>query len=381
MQVLDTLYKADNRGEIRVWWVEIDGDKIRNVSGLQNGEKVASGWKLMKAKNTGKMNATTPEQQAVAEANSLYEKQLGKGGYHRNIEDAHTKKYVEPMLAKSYEDIFPLDVDEYGNFTKLIFSQPKLDGHRCIATKDMLQTRNGKRYVSVPHIELTLMKLFKKYPDIILDGELYNHDLKDNFNEISSCVRKTKPTKEDLEQSSVIEYHVYDIIDENMNCYDRNLRLYSILEEFKGEYGFDKIKFVETVPIAKPETLDEFYSKYVEDGYEGQMIRFNEPYEIGKRSKFLVKRKEFITEEYTLVDILEGEGNWAGSAKTLRYQLDDERIASAGIRGTKEWTEQLLKDKNKWIGGQITLRYFQKTPDGIPRFPVAIEFFEGKRDI
>jgi len=378
IKVLPKLYKVDNKGKVRVWWGEIDGDKIRNVSGLLDGEKVESGWKQMYAKNEGRANATTPEEQAEAEMKSLYEKQLGKGGYHEKIEDAGKKKYVEPMLAKSYEDMLPIQFP--------VYTQPKLDGHRCIARPDMLQTRNGKRYVSVPHIELALMKFFKKYPNIILDGELYSHAYKDNFNEISSAVRKTKPTKEDLEQASVIEYHVYDMIaidSPNMTFIERHQNLQNLFSEFEGEYGFDKIKLVETRAIADTETLDRIYSLYIEEGYEGQMVRYDEPYEIGKRSKFLIKRKDFITEEFELDDILEGEGNWAGYAKTIRYKLNDgsERIASAGVRGSQEFTKKLLLEKDKYVRGDVTIRYFHKTPDGIPRFAVAIDFFEGKRDV
>ena len=363
------LYKLDTNGGVRVWWVEVDGNKIRNVSGLLDGEKVESGWKLMKAKNVGKVNETTPEQQAIAEANALYEKKLNRGGYHTSIDDIQTKKYIEPMLAKTYEDVLPIKFPAY--------SQPKLDGHRCIATKNGLFTRKGQQYVSVPHVEVALLPLFQLYPDLILDGELYNHDYRDNFNEISSCVRKTKPTQQDIEQSLKIQYHIYDIVDTKLEFDQRNIWLVNNI------YPSDVLKLVRTVMVQNQIELDREYNWLLENGYEGQIIRYNGVYEIKKRSKFLIKRKEFITEEFEIDDIIEGEGNWAGYAKSVNYRMPDDRIASAGIRGTQEFTRKLLQEKKKYIGNHsdVTIRYFQKTPDGIPRFGVAIEFFEGKRNI
>ena len=370
VEKLDTLFKLDTKGKLRVWWVEIDGGKIRNVSGLEDGEKVESGWKQMKAKNSGKSNATTPEEQARVEAASLYEKQTGKGGYHYERDNADKKTYFEPQLAKTYADMLPI------NYSEVVYSQPKLDGHRCIGTVNGLYTRNGKRYVSVPHVELALLKYFKYNPHIVTDGELYNHELRENFNEISSCVRKTKPTQEDLEQSEKIQYHIYDIFDTTRPDLPFAERQH-LIEELRGVS--DHIEVVETSEVLDQEMLDHLYQRYLEDGYEGQMIRYNNMYE-NKRSKNLIKRKEFFDEEFKLLDIIEGEGNWAGYAKTLVIDLGDGRTSSSGLRGNQEFTRNLLLEKDKWVGGTVTVRFPNKTPDGIPRFPVAVAFYEGERD-
>ena len=97
------------------------------------------------------------------------------------------------MLAQKYEDrkdglVYPL------------YSQPKLDGIRCIVSWDdnnglVAKTRNGKVIDAVPHILNSLELFFINDPDAVLDGELYNHDLKDNFNKITSLVRKQKPVR------------------------------------------------------------------------------------------------------------------------------------------------------------------------------------------
>jgi len=378
IQQLDKLYKLDNKGKLRVWWMEIDGDKIRNTSGLDDGEKVTSDWKLMQPKNEGRANATTPEQQAVLEAEAMYEKQLGKGGYHRDIADAGVKKYVEPMLAIKYEDTNLTIAD------LPVISQPKLDGHRCIAMKSMLQTRGGKRYASVPHIEFELLPVFDKYPDLILDGELYHHELKQDFNELSSLVRKQKPTAEQLQKTSVMQYHVYDLVDPTMTFIDRMMKLKRILQKFDLDHVVvvaTSIRMLASSNSELTEWLDDLYGQYADQGYEGQMVRLNALYELDKRSKSLIKRKEWQDMECTVTAILEGEGNGAGKARAVSYRTPDGVEGEAGIIGNNDFTQALLENADQFIGGDVTIKYFNRTPAGKLRFAKAKAFFPGKRDI
>ena len=107
------------------------------------------------------------------------------------------------------------------NYEDTIFVQPKLDGVRCTIQYDAgvvtAWSRTGKEWKNIEHIKLNLYRFFDKFPDVILDGELYNHDLRDDFNKIISLVRKTKPTAEDrLEASKLTQFHCYDIIDEQL---------------------------------------------------------------------------------------------------------------------------------------------------------------------
>ena len=149
-------------------------------------------------------------------------------------------------------------------------------------------------------------------------------------------VRKTKPTKEDmLESKELVQYHIYDLFDP-----DAPDALF--LERFNlAVEPNDAIHIVRTNTCATQEDLDSLYSDYTEDGYEGQMIRNNTPYE-NKRSKNLLKRKEFITEEFDVVSVLEGAGTWAGYAKHFELELGDGRIFKSGVRGTQEVLKVLL---------------------------------------
>lgn len=368
------LYKKDQNGNIRVWWMEQDGDAYRTHSGIDGGKIVVSGWKYGEAKNYGKINSTTPVEQAALEIVSQYTMKRNQGKYFDDIEDAKNEKvtYFSPMLAVKFADLKkPLSFPTY--------SQPKLDGVRCIATKDGLFSRNGKPLVSTPHIHKELCeKIFSdyRYEDYVLDGELYNHILKDDFDEIISLARKTKPTDDDLIAAQRIEYHVYDIYDGDLEFGDRLTKL-TQLKLNKLEY----IKQVETRCHFTEQELDELYVRFLEDGYEGQMIRIRDSKYENKRSKGLIKRKEFNDEEFEIVAVNEGVGCWAGIAKSLTIRLNDGTIQESGLRGTYETNKQRLIEKNDYVGGKATVRYQNMTPDGKLRFPVAVALWKDEREI
>lgn len=360
----DTLYHIDENENVRVWWMEKNGSTYRAVSGIEDGKLVISEWKQAKAKNVGRANATTAEEQAHLEIESQYTKKLDKK-YSRTKETASKSNIIQPMLAATYKG--------WDKSWKHVFTQPKLDGMRCIATKDGLFSRQGKPIVSAPHVMKALERTFAINPNMILDGELYNHDLRDDFNELISIARQVKPTAEDIAKSeSMIQYHVYDMI-ADWSFHHR----FTYLQSSYNVMDQNVIKLVKTDQACDSEELDLNYAMALSDGYEGQMIRLDEPYE-QKRSKTLLKRKEFIDEEFEVLDILEGQGNWAGYAKSVQCKTKEGVVFNAGIKGTQEFTKKLLAQKP--MPKTVTVRYQNVTPDGSLRFPIAVAFYENERD-
>jgi len=351
--ISDPIFKRDSTGKVRTWQYEVQGDRWRTIAGLLDGQKVVSGWTTCFPKSQ-----PTAEEQALFEAKAEETKKLERD-YHRNIEDIDTPNYFKPMLAHKYE----------GDIKFPVFAQPKLDGIRCIATAKGLFSRQGKRIFGVPHIEEFLEPYFIKNPDLVLDGELYNHSLKDDFNKITSIVRKQQPTDEDLRVSaSLIEYHVYDVPSHPGAFMERYWFLYKLLGA-----AHHTVLLVETVHVGTQNLLDHLFTDWVINGYEGQMIRINGSYE-QKRSKNLLKRKEFLDEEFEVLAIEEGIGNWAGFAKRVICRLPDGRVFGAGVKGSQEFTRKLLEDRDHYVGKTATVRFFNYTPDGVPRFPVAVDF-------
>jgi ATP-dependent DNA ligase len=313
-------------------------------------------------KNTGKLNETTDKEQTMKEAVAKRTKKL-ESGYFENIKHINKTQYFEPMLASKWED--SKDKIEYP-----IASQAKLDGIRCIVTSEGMFSRNGKAIISAPHIRESLEGLFKKHPDLIFDGELYADKFANDFNKIVSLVKKTKPTDADLKESErQIEYHIYDLPSSKNNFIKRMYDLGILFSTYLNLHPYCRI--VETYSCNNEDEVMELYEGYVEKGYEGQILRLDKKYE-NKRSKFLLKNKSFIDEEFTILDIVEGEGNRTGTAGYFVFENENGDRFKSNVKGTWEETAEMLKNKKKLIGKEATIKYFNRTPAGIPRFGYVI---------
>jgi len=369
MKVFKDLYKRASDGKVQFWRQELhpakDG-RYRTVTGKVGGKDVPSEWKQAKAKNTGRSNARTALQQAESEIEAHYT-QRRDWKYHDSIDTIDTAKGFQCMLAAKYEDQNNLD------FSRL-FSQPKLDGMRCIGTvENKLMSRDNNQIVSVPHIWQALQPLFRLYPNVRIDGELYNHEFKADFNSIISSCRRTKDLgPETLARSKeVIQYHIYDFADPEHSFYERFVkRVHRLHNLFPAN---SPIKFVRTDLVTSEAALDALFEEYLDDEYEGQMVRFDVPYK-GKRTRSLLKRKIDETEEFILIDVKSGVGNWAGKAKSALVKLPSGKTSSVGIRGEAEHLAMVLKQKHKYIGKPTTVRFQGYTPDGRLRFGRVKQF-------
>jgi DNA ligase-1 len=247
-----------------------------------------------------------------------------------------------------------------------------------------MQSRAGKPLLSAPHVALQLKEWFEMYPGVIaLDGELYNHGLKHDFERIVSLARKSKPTADDLAKSAEeIQFHVYDVItDDNFPYFGTQdgVSRALIIDELEGK--FFSVKVVPSKLVTTKDEIDEQLAVYVEQGYEGQMLRDrNGAYE-HKRSKSLLKHKEFIDEEVEILEVLEGVGNWAGYAKAVVIRRANGVVQQSGMRGTQDYAAYLLRIADRLKGTQATCRAQGETADGKLRFPVITFFWEGVRDV
>jgi DNA ligase-1 len=365
-----TIYKRDTAGKIRTWDYECEWGtgRWRTVAGIMGGNLVTSAWTQCQTKNAGKSNQLLANEQARAEALSEERKKL-KREYRRTIEELDYVKQG-PMLAATYK----------GNLKFPVFSQPKLDGIRAFFTKEGAFTRELQPHFNVEHIQKELAPLFEAHPGLILDGELYNHDLKDNFNKICQLVRKQTVTHaQKAEIEKLVQFHVYDMPS------GRGFEKRIVDLGYAWELTMTKhVRVVDTVLCHTQAALDETYADYTSQGYEGQMVRLTGvPYEFDTRSKSLLKRKEFETSEFRLLAIQEGEGNWAGYAKKILFDIGDGRACGGGIRGSQDEMKALLTLSRALTENHpthVTVRYFKRTPDGMPRFPVAINFHNGRED-
>lgn len=378
MTTLPKIFKRTTTGKIQEWWMEIDGPKYRTISGQQDGKKVISEWTYCKGKNLGKVNETSPNEQALKEANAKRDKKL-EADYKEKVTEVDDVGFQSPMLAEPYVKKKKGKPDEVIELTYPVFVQPKLDGMRCIVNNDGMWSRKGNPVLSSPHIREILDPIFRDDSTIELDGELYNHDLKDNFDELISIVRQVKPDAEELKKSrELCQFHVYDFRDPEKIFSARTKYLKRIISKLNDP----SIVFVETHEASDKFELDELYNTFLKSGYEGQMIRADTPYEFD-RTKCLIKRKETMTEEFEIVDILEGKGNRSGMAGNVVIKLDSpsptgETTCEAGIKGGVNFYRKLLEEKADVIGKLGTIEFQNYTPKGSLRFPklIAIRDYE-----
>ena len=365
-KVYHKLYKKDSCDSIRELWMEQQGDLYRTHSGVKGGTTVTNEWTRAESKNTGKKNATTAIEQATAEIEAKYTKKI-KEGYFTDISQIDKGcSYVEPMLAKKYrdyEDKINLSSSTWG-------LQLKFNGNRCIATKDGLYTRKGEKYVSVPHIKNALDSFFKQYPNAILDGELFNYDLRQKLNEISKLIRRTvNITSKDLKQSEQkVKFYVYDGY--NFSKELNQDASYTDRKNWIDKNVVGKIKYIEevkTYSISNKSELEKQYKTFVEDGQEGGILRnLTEGYE-NKRSKNLLKMKPTDSDEAIIKDIQEGKADWSGAGKVITLDWNG-KVFNATFKGTYEDCVKFLKEKKQWIGKTITFNYNGLTGLGNPNY-------------
>jgi len=364
---LKKLVSRRSDGGLQSWEVEVEGDKYRAISGQVGGALVTAAWTVAKGKNVGRANATSPEQQAAAEAQAKWQKKWDEG-YRTEEKDLDSTGIFDPMLAKKFDDYA-------GKLSYPLFCQPKLDGIRCIGKVGGLFTRNGKSHMALPHIATALKGFFDKFPDCVVDGEAYADKYSADFSRICSLVKQPKPTAADLAESEKhIVYHVYDCKMASPSA-TFGARLQFLKEELAG---VPFIQLVETQLCKNRAELDGWYERYLSDGQEGQIVRVDGLYE-NKRSSLLLKRKEFQDAEYTVLGLGEGTGNRAGTCGYMEFKNAAGLPFKSNVKGNREFMTDLWKNRGQYVGRQATIRYFGLTPgDKIPRFPYVVAIRDGE---
>ena len=269
---------------------------------------------------------------------------------------------IKPMLAHKFDEA---RID----FKDFTYMQPKLDGVRCLFTKDGAFSRAGKQFMNVRHIEMALESFFDQHPAMVLDGELYNHKLNRDFEKIISLVRKQKPTDTDrLDAQHLVQFHCYDytnILMSNMVNYRYRLDQLICSNIYDAQ-----IKFVETKRVKSLKAAKDFHKRKLAEGYEGSILRTNTPYKHG-RSFGLMKFKDFSDTEATIIGYEVGQGKRKGTLG--KFIMQDDEGVKFGCPPGKGYNYKDLADMlanvTDYIGKRATFTYFQRTKAGSYRHP------------
>lgn len=361
-----TLYKRNSNGSIQEWTVRVSKSTITTVFGQKDSLSLQTTAETIAAgKNIGRANETTPDQQALAEATSRWEKKAKKG-YVETLSAAKSGKVnaafitggVDVMLAQKYRD-------HAAKITFPAYTQPKLDGIRCVAILDngvcTLWTRTRKPILGVPHVIAAIEKMLPRHT-ATFDGELYNHTYKNRFEEIVSFVRQTTPKA----GHEVVEYHVYDMV--SPGTFDDRLYLRGQLLRC-NQTG--PIVMVDTLAVKDEDDLLEAVTTNVTLGYEGTMVRNAASYYVGKRSYDLQKIKEFDDAEFQIVGVTAGRGRMTECAVFVCETATGDQF-SCKMEGALDNLKPFLSRPDSVIGKMLTVRYQGLTNGNVPRFPIGV---------
>ena len=366
-RIFPKLFRKTATGADDQWEIGVAGRTITTRWGQIGGLLQTTSEIIAKGKCLGRVNATTPEEQAVLEAKSRWELKQ-KRDYTLSLADARAGKAsalvaggILPMLAHRF--------DEYGEkLAYPCFAQPKLDGHRCIAMVDKkgsctLWSRTRKPINSMPHIVAAIEALGIR--STVLDGELYNHAYRAKFETLTSFIRMDAPTA----GGEVVQYHVYDAVRPG----DFAART-AWLSDLMGRGGSGPLVLVETVAIANEDALMAAFKKFVRQGYEGAIARnASGPY-VHKRSYDLLKIKQFNDAEYRITGVEEGRGKLAGHGMFVCVTADGTEFR-AKMKGELAELRKFLEHPQRYVGRMLTVQYHGLTAkSNVPRFPVALRF-------
>lgn len=368
-----TLFKTSSKGAEQQWEIKVvpydagpnwPGEVWADVvtqHGQVDGKIQTATVQVRAGKNLGKANATTPFEQACAEAESKWKKQLDKG--YSEQRGGNTEKIeLLPMLAHKYEDKkhkvqFPVNV------------QPKLDGIRALAIRKgdsiTLLSRQGKEHKHLDHIKEALLKRMRDGD--IWDGELYIHGVP--MQTIASYVKREQP------DTLRVQYHVYDCVsDERFSRRFGSINLDPDVQEATDPGRIGPVQLVDTYYAYGPGDIETVHDRFVSEGYEGIMLRWgDEPYKRGYRSEHLLKVKAFQDAEFEIVDVVPGVGKESDKG-TFVCKTDKGAIFNCRPKGRDEKRAEYLANKSEYIGKPLTVRFFEWTASDqpVPRFPVGV---------
>jgi hypothetical protein len=406
-------------GKVKLWQISVKAIKeghgqITVEYGYAGGAVQKDEKVVEEGKNIGKKNETTPLQQAVLEARSLWNKKKaggyveaeaegGAGGKSKAapatasasstpkakrlirkvpavVENAVAAASVSIAASRATEITesvpLPMLAHKWPEKAKYVtfpcYVQPKFDGTRTIAVCGLkagtpcLFSRQRKAYPHLEHIQAVVQQLPK---GLLLDGELYRHDL--DFNQIVGTIKKKTLTKADESKHALIQLHCYDLVDVEKTFEERFGLLKKVFADYKKVIG-DVLVLCPTEKVTKKEELQTKHDEYVADGYEGLMVRNALGlYDVGNRSTDLLKMKEFQDDEFEIVGFYDGEGGEKGLI-IWRLKTKEGKLFGCRPHGTHESRAELFKHGKEYVGKMLTVRYQELTPDGIPRFPVGI---------
>jgi hypothetical protein len=401
MKLFDPLYARDSKGKILMWEVNVTNDQqllkgptncsfINIYEGEKDGKRTGTCITVSKGKNIGKMNETTPYDQACSEAESRWNKKRKQG--YKSMADLSIENLADLDIA------LPKDRTDENNLCKPMKAQPyfkdngdvrikfpclgqaKLNGFRVMSRleeiiegeglftgktkKITFRSKEGLRYTVLEHIEKDLEHILEYMidKDTIFDGEIYLHG--EILSEISSAVRKKNP------KTSKLKFYIFDLAMENKTQNERFFDLEVIKNIIKSRY-IENVVVVPNFPIGDNMIAQRFTDNQIKAGYEGAVFRDPKAtYQFGKRPQTMVKLKRSQDKEFKVIDVVGGDNS--PELGIFVCLAENGESFKCTPEGTKEQKAEYLRNKQEYIGKQLTVRFFERTKDSLPFHAVGV---------
>lgn len=284
------------------------------------------------------------------------------------------------MLAYPAEDkriqAFPLVDQEDGSKKRVFFHQPKLNGERgrteWFADEPYLFSSYGNDFRFIDHIRneiAVLSHALKDKPKF--DGEVYVHGWPRE--RIDSALRRKKNRNAEVES---LQYHIFDYQGTGDLQFQR-LRALGTVEQRIRELDLKSIRIVPYGVCSATNWLVHAEC-YIEEGYEGIILRNPFGVYCDKRSANLIKFKPTERDEYLILGLNQEysiDGIPKNSVGSFAVTGDDQVQfdVGAGGLGQKE-KERLWSIREEIVGKKLLVKHeLLKTSGQVPIACVAVE--------
>lgn len=349
-------------------WIKVD-------SGVVGGKVKKSEHTIVKnGKNIGKISETNVFCQSLRDAFSVYNKQLKKSTNSEN-----TNRYP-PMLSQVLKDQkTSLKIDA----NHKVYVQRKYNGVRTVtfmeSDKVLMYSRRKLLYPGFPYIKNELKKVLHEYwkdnRQLYLDGEIYKHGVA--LQDISGQARKDS----DEAIGEQYDYMIYDCFianEPNLKYEERK----KILDHIFVNHNFIFAKKVETFEVSSMQDIDDYYKDFVNNQFEGAMVRLNETYRYSYNeyhSKYLLKIKPVYDIELEICNWTTGDKGKAADAIMIICKTSDNKIFP--VTPAMELIDRISLAKkmitieengkthfeNHWKGKKIIITYDELSKDKVPQ--------------
>lgn len=355
MQINEKLYKQTKTKKIQLWFVSVEGNEITVTQGQVDG-KLQEYKTYCEGKNIGRSNETSPEQQAILEATSKWEKQVKKGYTTDPSGEISIKLPMKISVYQGSEHKVPFPC----------YVSPKLNGVNGEYWREgselKLYSRGGEEYPLIKQQVSEILSIMDKFNLTSLNGEIYKHG--EWLQDITGAVKKWRPLTDQL------KFYIFDIpCLGGLSYYDRTSVLQEIYEFLENE-DLSFVRVVNEIRVSNHDRIEKYHKKCVNEGYEGVVIRDpNSLYEYNKRSTDVWKYKVPKDGEYLIKSYKIDKNN----QPVFICVTEEGKEFNVKPKGDKERREEIRQDVDNWVGNWLKIEYEELSKTGVPLKPVGID--------